>query len=328
MNVGVIGCGSIGLRHIRNLGSLGVGEVHGSDPDPRARSAAAALGAHVHPSIDEMLRTRPRAVLVCTPPSDHVSHAHAVLDAGADLLIEKPLASDLRGAPELLDRVRRDGRILMVGYNLRFDRGLQRVSELMRGGAIGRTLSIRAEFGQYLPDWRPGTDHRESYTADPERGGGIVLDASHELDYLRWLGGDAATVYAVTGTIGELGITAEDIAAIVIRLRSGALGEVHLDCLQRAYARSCKVVGTEGTLVWDPTTGVRAYYARVGQWAPIEPPHDRNDAYLAEVQHYLDRVRDRNEPDVTGRDGLLALQIAMAAKASSAEGRELALDVI
>src|SRR2546426_614100 len=215
MQILVVGCGSIGVRHIRNLRALGVADIAVVDPlTDRVDQAVGMVGARPYRHLDEGLARKPDAVLVCTPPYLHLDGARSGLLAGAHVFIEKPFSHSLEGVDELLALAEQHHRFICVGYNLRFHPGVQKLKMMLDSGAIGRLLVVKAEFGQYLPDWRPTQDYRESYTARAELGGGIILDASHEIDYVRWLGGEAVSVYAESGKLSQLEMKAEDTAAM------------------------------------------------------------------------------------------------------------------
>ncbi len=220
-----------------------------------------------------------------------------------------------------MTEARRTGRVL-VGYNLRFHAGLRRVRELVLAGAIGRILTARAEFGQYLPDWRPGRDYRAGYIVRRD-GGGILLDASHEIDYVRWICGEVRAVYAAMGRLSALEMESEDTAVLVLRHDGGTLSEIHLDCVQRGYSRGCKLVGSEGTIEWSFRSGIR--HTRDGAtWTdePIAP--DVNEMYVDEMRHFLACVRGRATPLVDGDTAAAVLAVLEAAKRSASERREVA----
>jgi predicted dehydrogenase len=322
----VIGCGSIGERHIRNLRSLGVTTIGAFDPAPeRLAQVASTYGAIPYPDVETGLAAAPDAVLVCTPPHLHLPLACRAVDAGAHVFIEKPIAHRLDGVDGLLHLAAARGRVVCVGYNLRFHAGLRTAKALIDAGAIGPLLALRAEFGQYLPDWRPQTDYRAGYNVRAATGGGIILDASHELDYVRWLGGEVERVFCVAGRLSDLDMDAEDTAAIILRLHAGRLAEVHLDCVQRGYARGCKAIGQQGTLVWDLNDGVHLLPAGSATWQRFPATADRNQMYLDELRHFLACVRGKEQPLVDGWTGRRVLEIALAARQSAAEGREVAI---
>jgi len=319
----VVGAGSIGQRHLRNLAALGVAGLAVVEPDAgRREQACADVGARAIGDLHSALAMHPAAVLVCTPPDRHVAVARAALAAGAHVFIEKPIAPTRDAALEsLVTEARGAGRVL-VGYNMRFHAGLRRVRELAASGAIGRLLTARAEFGQYLPDWRPGRDYRTGYIVRRD-GGGILLDASHEVDYIRWICGEVTAVYATLGRLSALEMEAEDTAVLVLRHDGGTLSEIHLDCVQRGYSRGCKLVGSEGTIEWNFPTGLR--HTRDGAtWTeePIAP--EVNEMYVEEMRHFLTCVRDGARPLVDGDAAAAVLAVVEAAKRSASERREVA----
>lgn len=321
----VIGCGSIGQRHIRNLRALGVREMGVYDPlAERSEQAAHDYGVTRHSGIVEGLASQPEAVIVCTPPHLHTAIARQAVDAGAHVLVEKPLANMLDGLDDLLDTASERNRLVCVGYNLRFHAGLVKVRDLVHGGAIGKLYLIKAEFGQYLPDWRPGRDYRSGYSASMAMGGGIILDASHELDYVRWLGGEVESVFCAAGRLSGLEMDAEDTAAITLYLRDNVLAEIHLDCIQRGYTRNCKLIGEEGTLLWDLKTGVRLLTADK-EWHDFPLSPDPNDMYMDELRHFGACIRGEEKPQVDGATGKRILEIALAARKSAVAGTRVAV---
>lgn len=322
-SVVVVGAGSIGLRHIRNLFGLGVSTIQVVEPDPVRRRTAEREGAVAAPDLASALATSPHGALICTPPHLHVAAAAQALEAGVDVFVEKPLSASEDGVEALLKAAMRAGRSVTVGYNLRFHAGLQQLKGLLDDGVIGRLLTVQAEFGQYLPDWRPDRDYRDNYLAQ-DGGGGIILESSHELDYVRWLAGEVERVAAVTGKVSDLDVADEDVALILLRLKSGALAEVHLDCVQRGYTRRCKLVGTDGTLIWDFETGVR-HRPPAGPWREFPVVPEVNAMYVDEIRHWLAALGGAAGSGAlaTGDDGWRIVQIALAAREASRAGREV-----
>jgi predicted dehydrogenase len=131
-------------------------------------------------------------------------------------------------------------------------------------------------------------------------------------------------VYAVTEKLSDLELDAEDVALLTLRFASGAVGQIHLDCVARGYTRGCRLVGVEGTMEWNFTTGVRVVSATGAEESfPIVP--DTNEMYLDELQHFLVCATGGEAPLATGADARRVLEIALAARRSSIERRELAV---
>ena len=325
----IAGLGSIGRRHLANL-RLIEPAAHITVWHQRSKpqdGAEASADCTVYKEKDA-LSTKPDVALVTSPASLHVKTGLALAHRGVHLFIEKPLSNTLEGVDELVQECRRRSLALMVGYNFRFYEPLQLMRQALMEGQIGRPLAIRAEVGQNLPDWRPGRDYRQGVSAREDLGGGAVLELSHELDYVRWLMGEVTGVSAQVARLSDLEIDVEDTADILLQFENGAFGSVHLDMVQRQATRTCRIVGTEGTLEWDGITHrVRCFSAARDTWLDLHPetPLDRNEMYVAELRHFLDCVKDNGAPAVNGEDGLRALEIALAVKRSSQEQRAVAL---
>ena len=290
LSILIVGAGSIGSRHLANLQTLTAGPFAVCDPDSEAIDSL-----QLKPDIfafrdfpDALRSFNPDVVVLCTPPHLHVIQALAAVRAGAHVFIEKPLSHSLEEVDLLVSEAVSRDRLVQVGYNLRFHPGLKNVKEMLDNGKIGKVLCVRSEFGQYLPDWRPWQDYRDGYSAQRSMGGGIIFDSSHEIDYLRWLFGEINHIYCWAGTISDLEVDVEDTALMVLRFESGVVGEVHLDFIQRARVRNCKIVGDIGTLIWDYVDdSVMVYTASTGQWTRSQIQFEPNDMYLEEMKSFL-----------------------------------------
>lgn len=316
----VVGAGSIGRRHARNLALLGC-RVSACDRDP-ARMEELPPEVRRFGSLDEALAGRPELVAVCTPPASHVAIARRAVGCGAHVFVEKPVSHSEEGLDELEEEARRAGRVVQVGYNLRFHPGLRSLRAEMCAGAIGRVLWAHVEFGQYLPDWRPWQDYRQSYTARAALGGGIILDGSHEIDYALWLFGEPRTVTCMAGRAGTLEVDVEDSVTILMEFAGGTRVDVHLDFLQRHYTRACRLVGELGTMEWDyPAARLRLRRADQAEWDERPVPFEPNEMYLAEMESFLAAARTGAAPAVSLADARRTLNVALAAREAAANRR-------
>ena len=309
----ILGCGSIGTRHARNLVGLGV-EVVVADAVPAAAATlAASLGTA---AVDREDAPTCDLVVVATPSVAHVDDLRWGLERGSDVFVEKPLAvsrEDASAARALV--AAHPERLVMVGCNLRFSQGYAALRENL--GAVGTIAAVIADYGWWLPAWRPAADYRLQYSARRELGGGIVLDAIHEIDYVLDLAGPAASITGVCSTSGILDIDTEDVADITLRHDGGAQSHIHLDYLRRAYSRSCTVIGGGGQLSWDVPRGVVELVTEAGA-APkplaTEVDSDPNAQYVAELCHLLDRMTSR-APTCNGVERAAAVvEVALTAR--------------
>jgi predicted dehydrogenase len=324
MKIMIAGLGSIGRRHFHNLLALGERDIllyrtrRSTLPDDEL------AGFPVEMDLEAALAQQPEAVIVCNPTALHLEVAIPAARAGCDLMLEKPVADSLERLPELEAAVSQGGCRVLVGYHFRYHPGLQQAREMLAAGEIGRPLSVRAQWGEYLPGWHPWEDYRQSYSARADLGGGVVLTLSHPLDYLRWLFGEVTALWAFTGKNSDLELQVEDTAEIGLRFASGVLGNLHLDYNQRPPSHWLEVTGSQGTLRWDYHSGeVRVFQGERGDWQVYPPPagFERNDLFLAEMRHFLQVARGEVEPLCSLADGIHALQLALAVHASQEQGK-------
>jgi predicted dehydrogenase len=321
----LLGCGSIGRRHAQNLRALGVEQLIVFDlQTDRRDQLAREVDAETETTLDACWKRHPDAVLIALPTALHLPLALEAARRGCHLLIEKPLADRWQGVEELLSIAGQHELITLVGCNLRFHPGLRRIKCLLAEQAIGRVVAARIEVGQYLPDWHPWEDYRQSYSARRELGGGVILDAIHELDYARWLLGEITRVTCCAEKLSDLEIDTEDTAALLLQFQSGAMGEIHLDYIQRAYSRTCQIIGDQGTLHWDYSTGqVRFYSAHDQQWRVYAKPSEwqPNQMYVDEASHFLNCLDHTETPALDVFEAAQVLQLALAAKTAARERR-------
>jgi glutamate-1-semialdehyde aminotransferase/spore coat polysaccharide biosynthesis protein SpsF (cytidylyltransferase family)/predicted dehydrogenase len=324
-----VGCGSIGRRHAKNLKALGVRQLGFCDTNSEAlKKCCEEVPGDVFSDYGEALQKfKPEVVLICTPPVYHVEEALAALRAHAHVFIEKPLSHESSGIQALIAEARRRDRNVQIGYNMRFHPGLQILKELIDSGKIGRVLWLNVEAGQYLPDWRPWQNYRDSYSARQELGGGIILDGSHELDYICWLLGRPTDVTCRAEHLSSLDVDVEDSAWIYLSFSERRRAELHLDFVQRAYTRTCKVVGESGTALWDfNIQEVRWFSSEQQIWNTIPYIFVPNDMYVAEMVHFLESLGSKTGPMVDLEQGRDVIRVVEAAKKSSEDGKPQALN--
>lgn len=319
----IAGYGSIGRRHFRNLLALDENDILFFRTRQSTLPEEEIEGYVVETGLEKALAYEPDAVIVSNPTAAHLDVAIPAAAAGCHLLLEKPISHDTEGLVELENALREGGGKVLVGYQFRFHPVLQQVKRLLEEGAIGKPLTVRAQWGEYLPGWHPWEDYRDSYSARPDLGGGVTLTLSHPFDYLRWLFGDVESLWAFAGRVSPLEVQVEDFAEIGMRFENGVHASLHLDYFRRPAAHNFEVIGSEGMLVWDNSDGTaRCFKAEPGEWQTIEPPpgFERNDLFLDEMRHFLDVIAGRSKPICDLQDGKEALLLARAVLRSAEHG--------
>jgi predicted dehydrogenase len=312
MNVAVLGLGSAGARHARNLLELGH-EVVGFDPAP----APTPVGVRRVDSLEGAIAAA-EAVVVASPSSLHAPQAVAALDAGRHVLVEKPLAMTVAEAEQVVVTAERAKVVCGVAMNLRFHPGVLALRRLLDEGALGTILLVQASFGYDLRLWRPDSDYRRGYSARADLGGGIVFDAIHELDYLLWLLGPIATVSAELAHLSDLEIDVEDVAVAIFRFDSGVIGTADLNFFEPAYRRGCVLVGAQAVARWDWRQEVVTLSGPGQSDRVVDVGGDLAKTYSAELADFLDAVESSREPRASAAEGLEAVRVADAIMRSSA----------
>lgn len=275
-------------------------------------------------SLTEAVAFMPNIAIIANPSPFHVAIAQGLAESGTHLLIEKPLSNSLDGVKYLLETCKAKNVILQMGYNLRFLESLNRFREAVCERVIGNILSIRCEAGQFLPSWRVGSDYRYGVSAKKELGGGVLLEFSHELDYLRWIFGDVAWAKATLSQQSNLELNVEDSAHLTLgflgpeNMRQ-VIGVVNLDFIRHDTTRQCTAIGDKGSLRWNGLTGVVEHFAVDGvEWSELfRHQHHRDDSYIAEWRSFIASIENKNTPAITGYDGLKVLQIIEACRDSA-----------
>lgn len=249
----VAGAGSIARKHICNLNNLGFDDITVVDPDKeRCGAIRESFNINsVYNSLEEALTTSDyNAALILTPPALHTAHAIICAEKNLHLFIEKPLSNSLNDIDRLINITEERNLLVYVAYNQRFNEGIMRIKQTVREDTFGRPVFSSAWFGQYLPSWRPWQDYKKSYTANKKDGGGILLDGSHEIDYLLWILEMLPKNTVIRkDKLSGLEIDVEDTVNILMEFPDGSLAHVHLNMIERGYKREVKIISDRGNWV-------------------------------------------------------------------------------
>jgi predicted dehydrogenase len=330
----IVGYGSIGKRHLRIarelLPSAEIFVLRHKYCESIPEFANGCFS-----TLEHALAFAPQAAVIANPSSLHIQFAQPLAEANTHLLIEKPLSASLEGVNRLISTCVERKLILMLGYNLRFLPSLQEYRKLIHSGHIGRVISVRCEIGQYLPTWRPNSDYRQGVSASKALGGGVILELSHELDYLRWIFGEINWVKANLSKQSNLDIDVEDTAHLLLGFdptNDGRklIASLNMDFVRQDVTRQCLAIGEKGSLRWNCLNGQVELFPYGGtDWKNlfcIKPLQD--ESYKLEWTHFINCVNEGRVPLINGQDGLAVLNIIEAARKSSAESINILVDKV
>jgi len=327
MKILVVGTGSIGLRHISNLMHFGVETAAFSYRATRDSSSKVPPNVSVVTDLDLALASDFDAVVIANRTDFHMEVALHAARLKKGIFIEKPISVSLSGIETLSALVETNRLVVEAGFMLRFHPNLIWIKHYLDGGSLGELMHLRASVGQWLPEWRPGSDYRTGYGAFRKTGGGVILDLIHELDLVTWLAGPVVDVCAMTRNVQCLEIETEAIAQICLKLTDGVLAQVHLDYVRPSYGRVLEIVGTKGILSWDymhgtvmlTPSGASTYIAH-----QVPQEFERNTMFCEHMAHFLRRL---SHPEIGAasslEDSVSALRIALASHQSALERRNI-----
>jgi len=323
MQVAIFGTGRIGALHAATLAHhVDVSRLLIADTvRDRAVSLASQLGAEAA-SVDEALGGHLDAVVIATPTASHADLIRRCLDKGVPIFCEKPLTLDWQTSVEIVELVEDSGAMLQVGFQRRFDPGYRAAKKLIEDGTVGRLYTIR------MAAYDPVPPH-ESYLPTS---GGIFRDMHiHDFDILRWLTGQEVETVMALGSVQHYEMFERyddvDTSACVAQMTDGALAVFTGGRRNaRGYDVRAEIVGHNDSIAvgLDPQMPLRSVEPG------MTPPEQRGyasfqerfrDAYEEEIAAFL-RLCQGKAPNIcTGRDGLEALRVALAADRSFKERR-------
>jgi predicted dehydrogenase len=328
----VVGLGSIGVRHLNNLHTLGIRElavVRTRNLPPPAEIIPKDIA--IFQDLDLALSQKFDLVVVANPTSLHLETLIKALKAGSHVYVEKPIAHEKRQLPELTRYITGyptlNGPKVLVGCQLRMHPGLQKIEEWIKQDKLGKIYSVQVDLGEYLPNWHPWEDYRESYAARADQGGGVILTLIHELDYLHWLFGKPKSVFAIGGHRTSLEVTAEDTALITFETERNICVQLRMDYWRKPPVRHMNIVAEKGIVDWDYPARLTTLKqnGRIVDEIELPPTWDRNELFLAMMKEFIEALPRESTPRVTLRDGIDVLNTALAAKKSLQTHQQVSL---
>jgi predicted dehydrogenase len=355
LRTALVGCGKVAGIHAEALTGSSLSKlVAVCDRDRlRAEQFAAKYGGAPFTDLAALLEhAHPDAVVVCTPHPLHAEATVAAAEAGAHVLVEKPMAANIEDCDRMIEATRKSGVLLGVVSQRRFYEPVRRMKAAIDAGKIGKP--ILGVFQMY--SWRDDA----YYQSDPWRGtwsgegGGVLVNQSpHQLDILQWLMGPIDEISGYWGTLNHPSIEVDDTAVAALRFRSGALGSITASVSQKpGIYTKVHIHGSNGASVGVETDHGATFVAGVSGGVPDPPLNDlwtipgeenllanfeAQDRALAkgrdvmryyhalQLDDFLTAILEGRRPAVTGEDGRVVVEMAKAIYRSQREARPVKL---
>jgi len=309
MHALVVGCGSIGLRHVANLLELDdIGRVSAATSRPEC---LATFGD------DPRVVAVPKEDVVCdfaivaNDTSSHAQTTQRLVGLGIPVLVEKPLAASDEGLEALAASAA--DTLVGVAYNMRFLGIMPLLKEWLGSGVLGTPYFARIEVGQHLAGWRRDRDYRDTYSASRAAGGGVALDLSHEVDYMRYLFGDPSGWDVRVARTGALEADVEDVFEGLYAFGEQFVCSVHMDYLEQSARRSLALVTSRGRLECDFVARTLAATFDLPSHPDAPSLFDMDDSYRREIAAFAGAVAGgQSWPGASLADGRRVLQLLEA----------------
>jgi len=329
----VIGGGSIGERHIFNLKKMGLKKIAILDSDKkRSNHLATKYNIKNFENIESSMSFNPDFSLICTWADSHMSLAKFCLKNNSHIFIEKPISNESKGVKEFLKNADYKKLNIAIGYNMRFEKSLNILKKQIQEKKVGETLSIHSQWGNNIKNWIHPDKKGGHYIE--KSGGGVILDDSHEYDYVQWLMADKIeSVYCQTHVTDKS--KTENLASMIMKFKGGAIASFVIDFARPRYERFCHVISDNGDIKWNfsRTSQLKQYQTEANSSITTQKLHVKklhknfsyclNELYESEIKDFLDSIIKHRKPKVTGWDGLDTLNIGLAALRSSKTNRAI-----
>jgi predicted dehydrogenase len=317
MKAFVIGYGSIGKRHIKNLTKhMNVQCIVLSQ---RTNDSFLKKNCILVNNLKDGLSLKPDFAIITNQTNLHLKTAMKIAEFNIPFFIEKPLSNNLKNVEKLIHIIKKNKISTLVGCNLRFHPCFIEAKKILLKNKIGRIISIQSQNSSYLPDWHPDEDYSKSYSAQ-KNSGGIVYTCIHEIDYLCWFFGKVSSISSSIGKYSDLKIKTDDLADIILKFKNQIICNLHLDFNQKSPVRYCRIVGTKGILYLNFLNSELSFFDyKINKWKIIIclKKYDSNSMYVDELNHFIDCIIKNKKSVNSVAENYEILKVADAIQKSS-----------
>lgn len=315
----ILGSGSVGKRHARNLSSQ---DCDISCFDPREdRIKELAEETPIKSSSTDLEQALSieglDGVVVASPTAYHPDQTIRALELGLPVLLEKPPAKTLADTRDMLDAAEKSGVSVLLGYTWRWWPPLLRVRELLESGRIGKPLHVQFHMSAHLADWHPWEPYQEFFMSSKEQGGGALLDESHWIDLMLWFFGKPQSLFGQVEKNSDLEIETDDNVDVMVNYPDGKRVTIHLDLYGRPHEKFIRFIGDKGTILWSADPNRISIGTGMEQvWEHEKYTCDRNDMFLEVAREFLSVLEGKSATTCSLVDGVLVMEMVEAIRES------------
>jgi predicted dehydrogenase len=288
----IIGLGSIGKRHAKNLLKLGYKNLIFCSKQKKLDRISSFKTINVFNKLNLALEQNPDIALICNSTNIHCKTAIKGAKNNCNVFIEKPIGNKKKEIFSLQRIIKKKKLTNMVGYMMRFHPAVIKIKKIIEKKEIGKIYYAYSEWSEYLPNWHPDENYKKSY-ASQKIGGGPSLTLSHDLDLLRWLFGPIKNTFEENIKSSHLHISSESSSDFLIKFKSGINALAHIDYLQKKPFRFLKIVGENGIINFNYYKNLLTLEKEGITKKYSYKKFKRNQMFIDEIKYFINCVKKK-----------------------------------
>jgi predicted dehydrogenase len=294
LKIMVLGAGSIGARHIKNLQGLGYKNITIADTSKDLLKSFSGKFSCYEDYAVALKKERPDVVFICTPTKKHIAHASLALEYGCHVFIEKPVSDNLKSVSKLEKII--NGKTVMVACNWRFNKAFLAMEKIIKSAKFGKVLYVRIAACYFLPNARPNFDFKNVY-ASKQKGGGVLLDTgSHVINYLDALFGELKNGFYLMNSLNYLNINSEEIVHMILQYRNGVTCDITFDYVSKKTINRIEVVCEKGLITLNLVQNRITVENDSKKEVLFDQPLDSNQMFTDELKHFFNCIDEGKKP--------------------------------
>jgi spore coat polysaccharide biosynthesis protein SpsF len=327
----IIGAGSIGQRHIRNLLSLGINRIIALRSNKgHFKALPSELNIIEVDSIDSAIKYSPDVAFISNPTSLHAESAINISPYVKGIFIEKPISNSLKTSNLLVKEINNNNNVSFVGHNLMFHPIVQNIIQCMSETDLGKIINIQCQVGQFLPGWHPYENYKKAYYSRRDLGGGVSFTLIHEINLALSLSGLPTSVFGITSNDKILDIDVDTRSDLMIRHLSGAVSQIHLDYLQQPDHRSGLITFEKGWMSYDFNELIlKGVFGESPEPKVIwnDSTYDSNQMYVDQIKQFIQYVEcGRFKHNYDAASAIESIKVVDALLRSSHHGKIIEIE--
>ena len=293
-NILVVGTGSIGSRHIENLIKFNCNVGAYSFRKEGLRKIKNIVYEN---NLNAATIRKYDGVVIANNTDEHLKVSKLCSEENKPFYIEKPISHSMKDVLEISEQIKNKSLFTRVGFMMRAHPNISFLKNYLEKSSK-KIFYVSMHVGQWLEDWRPGTDYRKCYSADPKKGGGVILDLIHELDIAFWLFGEIDELFCFKNKISKLEINTEDYAHILLKSKEGFTVDINLDYLSSIYRRGMNIVMDDENIEWDYVSGTITLFNKSNPQGlkidKLDNSFERNDMFESTMKDFISNLNINN----------------------------------